>query len=82
MHADIGSDAAALMDITLPGSIIPLAPGSNVSQVHILHLVGRTLIHLLFESYYGFVKAELEDIVSLVTGFLFHLLEGVDVIRI
>ena len=82
MHADIGGNTAALVDIPLPGRVIPLAPGGNVGQVHVIDLIGRTFVHLLLEGDDGIVQTELEDIVGLVTGLFLHLLESVDIVRI
>ena len=82
MHADVGGNAAALVDIALPGGIVPLASGGDVSEVHVIHLVCRALVHLLLKGDDGVVQAELEDVVGLMTRLLLHLLEGVDVVGI
>ena len=82
MHADVRGNSAALVDIPLPGSVVPLAAGGNVRQIHVIHLVRRTLVHLLLQGDDGLVQAELEDVVGLVARLLLHLLEGVDVVGI
>ena len=82
VNANVGSDAAALMDIALPRGVIPLAPGGDIREVDIIHLVSRTFVHFLFEGDDGFVETELEDVVGLVAGFLLDLLQRVDIVRV
>ena len=82
MHTDIGGNTAALVDIPLPGSVIPLTAGGNVREVHIVHLVRRALVYLFLKGDDGIVKTKLKDVIGLVAGFLLHLLQGVDVVRI
>ena len=82
VYTDIGSNTAALVDITLPRSVIPLAAGSNVCQINIIYLVGRAFVNLLLQRSDAVVKAELQDIVGLMASLLLHLLERINIIRI
>ena len=82
MHADIGGDAAALMYVALPRSVIPLAARGDVCQVHVIDLVHRALVHLLLQRSDAVMKAELEDVVSLMAGLLLHLHQRIDIVRI
>ena len=82
VNTDVGGDAAALVDIALPRGVIPLAPGGNVREIDVIHLVCRALVHLLFEGDDGFMETELEDVIGLVAGFLFDLLQRVDVVGV
>ena len=82
VNTDVGSDTTALVDIALPGGVIPLAPGGDVREVDVIHLVRRAFIHLLLEGDDGLVEAELEDVVGLVAGFLFDLLQSIDVVGV
>lgn len=82
MHADIGGNAAALVDIALPRSVIPLAAGGDVGEINVVDLVLRTLVDFLLEGSDAVVQAELEDVVGLVAGLLLDLLERVDVVGV
>ena len=82
MHADVGGDAAALVNVALPRSVIPLAAGSDVGEIHVVDLVLRTLVDFLLEGSDAVVQAELEDVVGLVAGLLLDLLERIDVVRV
>ena len=82
MHADVGGYASALVDVTLPRSVVPLATGSNVCEVHVIDLVLRTFVHLLLQCHDTVVETELEDVVGLMAGLLFDLLERINVVWI
>ena len=82
VNADVGGDAAALMDIPLPGGVVPFPTGGDVREVDVIDFVRRAFVHLLLEGGDPVVQAELEDIVGLVARLLLHLLEGVDVVGI
>ena len=82
VHSDVGSNAAALVHVALPRSVVPLAAGGDVGEVDVVHLVGGTFVNLLFERLDAVVEPELQDVVGLVAGLLLHLLEGVDIVWI
>ena len=82
VNANVGGDTAALMDIALPGSVIPFAAGGNIGQIYVIDFVRRALVHLLLKRDNGLVQAELEDIISLVTGLFLYLLESVNIVGV
>ena len=82
MHADIGGNAAALVDVAFPRSVVPLAAGGDVGQVNVVDLVLRAFIDLLLERGDTVVEPELQDVIGLVTGLLLDFLERVDVVWI
>ena len=82
MDTYVSSDTTALVDIALPRGVIPLAPGGDVGEVNVIHLVRWAFVHLLLEGNDGFMETELEDVVGLVAGFLFDLLQSVDIVGV
>ena len=82
MYTDVGGNAAALVDISLPGGIIPFAPGGDVREIHVIYLVRRAFIHLLLEGDDGLMQTELEDVVGFMTRLLLYLFQRVDVVGI
>ena len=82
VDTDVGSHAATLVHIALPRGVVPLAARGDVGEVDVVDLVLGTFVHLLLEGGYAVVKAELEDGVGLVAGFLLHTHEFVDILRV
>ena len=79
MHPDIGGNAAALVDIAFPGSVIPVASGGDIGQVHVIDLVFRTFFHFFSKGLDLVVQAQLENGIGLVALPFFHLLKGIDI---
>ena len=82
VHADVGGDAAALVDVALPRGIIPVATRGDISQVDVIDLVFRSFLDFLFEGHYLVVQAQLQDGVDFMSLAFLHLLQGVDVPRV
>lgn len=82
MHADVGGDAAALVDVALPRGIIPIAARGDVGQVDIVDLILGTFFHFLLQRLDLVVKTQLKDGVGLMALTLLHFLEGVDIPRV
>ena len=82
MHADVGGDAAALVDVALPRSVVPLAAGGDVSQINVVDFVLRAFIYFLLQCHDAIVEPKLQDVIGLVAGLLLDFLERVDVVWI
>ena len=82
MHAYVRGNTAGLALIAFPRRVVPFAPRSDIRQVHVIHAVFGTLLHLLLQRHNGRVKTQLQDIVRLMACGLFYLQQVVDVIRI
>ena len=67
MHANIRRNSATLVHIAFPGRIIPLAARCNIRQIHIIHLIFRTILHFLTQRRYLLVKTQLQYRISLMT---------------
>ena len=82
MYADVGGDAAALVDVTLPRGIVPVAARGDVGQVDVVDLVLGTFFHLFLQRFDLVVETQLKDGVGLMALTFLHLLEGIDVPRV
>ena len=82
MHADVRGYTAGLVHIAFPRRVVPLAAACNVRQIHVIDLVFRTLIHLLFQGTDLVVQTQLQDRVGVMSRFLLQLHQVVDVVRI
>ena len=82
MYADVRGHSPALVLVPLPGGVVPVAPGGDVGQVHIVDLVRRSLVYLLLQGHDRVVQTELEDVVGLVGGLLLYLHDSVDVVGV
>ena len=79
MDAYVGGNAAAFVHIPFPGGVVPVATGGDVGEVHIVDFVRIAVIDLLFQGDDGGVQSELQDIIDMVAGLLFHLGQSVNV---
>ena len=50
MNANVGRDTAGFLQISFPGSKIPLSPGGNIGKIDIINLILRTIFNLFSNS--------------------------------
>ncbi len=79
VDADVGGNSSGFFHVAFPTGVVPVPPGSQVGEVDVPDLVFWALLDFFPEGDHRRVEAELQDAVDLLPGFLFDLLEGVDV---
>ena len=82
MHADVGGNAATLVNVAFPRSIIPVATRSDIRQINVVNLIFRTFIHFFLQCYNLVMETQLQDSIDLMFLTFLHLLQGINVPRI
>src|SRR5690348_2545937 len=82
MHADVGGDAARLLQIAFPRAQVPMATRSDIRQVHFVAGFRVAFPHLLAQRHDGGMQAQLQDRAHAMAAFALDFPDAVDVPRI
>ena len=82
VNANVGGNAAALVNVSLPGGVIPFASGSYVGKVYIINFIFRAVVYLLLKSNNTIVKPELQYGIGLMAGLVLQLQKVIYVVRV
>ncbi len=72
MNADIGGNTSGFMNISFPGSIIPVSAACNIGKIKIMFYRMLAVVYPVFEVNQYRMKSELKDIIYFPVIFFFN----------